>query len=47
MQNIFTLTKYQGSDPEFSGSNNILFQGIDRGLLPTSRNFSAGVKINL
>ena len=45
--NVFTLTKYLGSDPEFSMSNNILTQGIDRGLLPQSRNFSLGVKINL
>lgn len=45
--NLFTLTKYLGSDPEFSMSNNILTQGIDRGLLPQSRNFSLGVKINL
>ena len=47
VQNLFTLTKYLGSDPEFSASNNVLLQGIDRGLLPMSRNFSAGVKINL
>lgn len=46
-QNLFTLTKYLGSDPEASISNNVLFQGIDCGQLPTSRNFSLGVKINL
>lgn len=45
--NLFTLTKYLGADPEFSLSNNILTQGIDRGLLPQSRNFSIGLKINL
>ena len=45
--NLFTLTKYLGQDPEFSMSNNILTQGIDRGLLPQSRNFSLGLKINL
>ncbi len=45
--NLFTLTNYLGSDPEFSMSDNILTQGIDRGLLPQSRNFSIGVKINL
>ena len=45
--NVVTFTKYLGSDPEFSLSNNILTQGIDRGLLPLSRNFSLGVKINL
>ena len=45
--NLFTLTRYLGSDPEFSTSNNVLMQGIDRGLLPQSANFSLGIKINL
>ena len=45
--NLFTLTRYLGSDPEFSSSNNILTRGIDRGLLPQSANFSLGIKINL
>ena len=45
--NLFTLTKYLGSDPEFSVSNNVLTRGIDRGLLPQSTNFSLGLKINL
>ena len=45
--NLFTLTKYLGSDPEFSASNNALTRGIDRGLLPQSTNFTLGLKINL
>ncbi len=45
--NLFTLTKYLGNDPEFSASNNILFQGIDCGWLPNNRNFSVGLRINL
>ena len=45
--NLFTLSKYLGSDPEFSTSNNVLTRGIDRGLLPQSANFSLGIKINL
>ena len=45
--NLFTLTKYLGSDPEFSMTNSALTNGIDRGLLPQSRNVSLGVKINL
>ncbi|MCH5175450.1 MAG: SusC/RagA family TonB-linked outer membrane protein [Prevotellaceae bacterium] len=45
--NLFTLTKYLGSDPEFSQSNSVLGMGIDRGLLPIGRSFSLGVKINL
>ncbi|GAB6011305.1 SusC/RagA family TonB-linked outer membrane protein [Viscerimonas tarda] len=45
--NLLTLTKYLGSDPEFSIGNGVLYQGIDRGLLPQSRSMHLGVKINL
>ena len=45
--NLFTLTKYTGSDPEFSVSNHQLYQGIDCGTLAQGRIFSMGVKINL
>jgi TonB-linked SusC/RagA family outer membrane protein len=45
--NVFTWTKYLGSDPDNSISNNALLQGIDRGLLPQSRSFSFGLKINI
>lgn len=45
--NLFTITKYTGKDPEFSCSNSVLYQGIDAGLLPSNRSFNIGVKINL
>lgn len=45
--NLFTLTKYLGSDPEFVSGTNVLLRGIDRGLAPQSANFSLGLKINL
>lgn len=45
--NLFTLTKYLGTDPEFSMGNSVLEQGIDRGLLSQGRSFYLGVKINL
>ena len=45
--NLFTITKYLGSDPEFSMTNSVLGMGIDRGLLAPGRSFSLGVKINL
>ena len=45
--NLFTVTKYLGTDPEFSMGNNVLLQGIDRGLLSQGRSFHVGVKINL
>lgn len=45
--NLFTITKYLGSDPEFAATPNIIGQGIDLGELPQSRSIVAGVKINL
>ena len=45
--NLMTLTKYKGNDPEFSISNNQLYQGIDCGNIAQGRIFSMGIKINL
>jgi len=45
--NLFTITRYLGSDPANAMSSSILAQGIDRGLLGVGRSFSAGVNINL
>jgi TonB-linked SusC/RagA family outer membrane protein len=45
--NLFTITHYLGSDPEFSTSNGVLYQGIDTGNMALSRSFSLGLKINL
>ena len=45
--NLFTLTRYLGSDPNCAMSSSALSQGIDRGLLATGRSFSLGVNINL
>ena len=45
--NLLTLSRYLGSDPEFSATGAVLGQGIDLGQLPQSRSFVAGVKINL
>ena len=45
--NVFTISKYTGNDPEFSAGNGVLYQGIDAGYLNSSRNFSLGVTINL
>ena len=46
-QNLFTLTKYTGNDPEFSIANSVYYQGIDCGTLAQGRTFTFGVKINL
>ena len=45
--NVFTITKYLGSDPEFAMTGNVIGQGIDLGRLAQSRSLVAGVKINL
>ena len=45
--NVFTVSKYLGLDPEVSCGNSVLMQGIDAGYLPQSRNFNLGVTINL
>lgn len=45
--NLWTLTKYLGVDPEFAANNQILYQGIDTGLLPQSKSYFAGIKIYL
>jgi TonB-linked SusC/RagA family outer membrane protein len=46
-QNLFTLTRYLGGDPDCALSGSVLAQGIDRGLLARGRSFSLGIKINL
>jgi hypothetical protein len=45
--NLFTVTRYLGNDPEFSVANSVLYQGIDAGNVPLGRTFSLGLKINL
>ena len=47
VSNLFTITKYLGSDPDCGVAGSILSQGIDRGLLGKGRSFSMGVNINL
>ena len=46
-QNIFTITRYLGDDPDCAVNNNVLSLGIDRGVLAAGRTFAMGVKINL
>ncbi len=45
--NLWTGTKYLGSDPEFSNSASTLYQGVDAGLLAPGRSYYIGVKVNL
>ncbi|MDE5788657.1 MAG: TonB-dependent receptor, partial [Bacteroidaceae bacterium] len=44
---LLTVTKYLGTDPEMSARNSALYQGIDNGLLPHGRSFNIGLSINL
>lgn len=46
-RNLLTLTRYTGSDPEFSSATSVIGQGIDSGNVPQSRTFLLGIKINL
>jgi len=43
--NLVTLTKYLGYDPEFSASGSVFTQGIDIGLEPQYRSVQLGVRI--
>ena len=45
VQNLFTLTKYSGYDPEISGGD-IFGKGNDNGHFPPVRSFNAGVQIS-
>jgi TonB-linked SusC/RagA family outer membrane protein len=47
VSNLFTITKYLGSNPDCTIAGGILTQGIDRGILSAGRSFSVGVNINL
>lgn len=45
--NLFTLTKYLGSDPEVSATSSVIGQGVDLGRIGQSCSIIAGIKINL
>lgn len=45
--NVFTMTKYLGYDPEFSASESIFTQGVDSALEPQFRSVQLGVRIGL
>ena len=45
--NLLTLTRYLGTDPEFAMTSAVIGQGIDLGRIGHSRSVVAGIKINL
>ena len=45
--NLLTLTNYLGRDPEVSPRRSVLYQGIDTGLIPVTKSYFVGLKLNL
>ncbi|MCF0198186.1 MAG: SusC/RagA family TonB-linked outer membrane protein [Bacteroidaceae bacterium] len=45
--NLYTVTKYLGTDPEMSSRNSALYQGVDNGLIPSGRGVNVGITLNL
>ncbi|MBL7738558.1 MAG: TonB-dependent receptor [Chitinophagaceae bacterium] len=48
-QNVITLTKYKGLDPDFTGVGNdgLFSRGFDQGSFPNPRSFMVGVQLSL
>ncbi|OQP39939.1 SusC/RagA family TonB-linked outer membrane protein [Niastella yeongjuensis] len=44
-QNLFTITKYKGWDPEIGSKNTTLTNGIDYGQYPVARSFQFGLQV--
>jgi len=45
-QNLFTITKYKGYDPDFNYNDGLFSRGYDGGSFPNPRTFSLGVSVN-
>ena len=43
-QNLWTITKYKGYDPEFA-STNVFAQGYDNGAFPNARQYNVGLQV--
>ena len=47
VQNLFTITGYDGYDPELGSiGQNVILQGIDRYRYPSPRIYNVGLKVN-
>lgn len=46
-QNLFTITKYPGYDPEVSNSTNAITQGLETGVIPNPRTYTFGLRLSL
>ena len=48
IQNLFTITKYKGYDPEVGSYNQgVLLRGIDYARYPSQRIYTFGLNVNL
>ena len=45
--NLLTITSYSGYDPEFIYMNSPFYMGVDYGMMPQTRSFIAGFKLDL
>jgi len=45
--NLLTFTNYLGVDPEFSSNNSVYYQGVDAGIVPQTKSYYVGIKLNL
>lgn len=45
--NLLTFTDYSGYDPEFLYTNSPFYMGIDYGMMPQTKSFILGLKLNL
>lgn len=43
-QNVFTITKYPGYDPEVTNMTNGITQGLETGTIPNARSFTFGLR---
>jgi TonB-linked SusC/RagA family outer membrane protein len=46
-QNLFTITKYPGYDPEVSNGTNAITQGLEMGVIPNPRTYTVGLRLGL
>lgn len=45
-QNLLTITKYTGADPDFNSNDGLISRGYDGGSFPNPRTVSLGVEVN-
>ncbi|RFS26967.1 TonB-dependent receptor [Chitinophaga silvatica] len=46
-QNIWTITKFPGYDPEVTNSTNAITQGLETGVIPNPKTYTIGLRLGL